>query len=186
MKIEISRISEKDTDELYQLFDNVIKDNFLFEGYTLESLQDGIQQCINQPMEGIKSDFESEGKDNYHLIAKINGKIIGTMAHGTLSETVYKNTSFKNGIREIKSAYILPDYQNKGVGSILLNAILLSLYQTDIKKVCIYSGFKKGIAFWEKKFGKAPIILKDYFDKDVDCLIWHKELKDIIIEYNVK
>lgn len=186
MDIQIARITKDDIDKLEQLFNEVITDNFKFEGCDLEEYSESINKLINYQIACINRDIESEGLNDYYLVAKADGKIIGTIAYGLVSETINSITQFdSNDISEIKSAYILPEYQNKGVGTILLNCILISMMQAGIKEFCLYTGFEKGLSFWKRKFGNPDIIAKDYFDIDENCYIWHKKIEDVEIKFGL-
>lgn len=182
-KIVIRRPTTKDIKELYELFTIVITDTFVKEG--LKDEVEGINEQIQSKKEYLCQDIESEGKERYFLIATVNNKIVGTIEYGPVSQLILECTNNELvGYNEIGSVFVLPEYQKQGIGSLLLNSIYLSLVSNGIKEFCLDSGYTRAQKYWIYKLGEPKYILKDYWGKGFNHMIWCKKTKDIKILYN--
>ncbi len=70
----------------------------------------------------------------------------------------------------------MPEYQGKGIGTMLLNAILACLRQKGVSEFCLDSTYKKAQSYWTKKLGQPSVTLKDYWGKGLNYMIWHRNL----------
>ncbi len=77
-----------------------------------------------------------EGKKSIILVACKRDKIIGVVYAG---KKKCCSASFKKYDAEIYKLYVLPQYQGKGIGSALFNAVLAKLRSLDFKKVMLKS-----------------------------------------------
>lgn len=84
-------------------------------------------------------------------------------------------------MREIGTVFVLPDYQRRGIGSLLLSSMFLTFLGNGIQEFCLDSGYTKSQKIWERKFGKADYILKDYWSEGSDHMIWRRNTKDMNI-----
>jgi GNAT superfamily N-acetyltransferase len=125
-------------------------------------------------MQLLMKDLQSNGKDYYFILAVVDDQIIGTAGFGPSGEMIREMT---NGalasVLEIGSLYVHPDYQGKGVGSGLIDAILEIFRNQKIEEFCLDTGFPTAQKVWIKKFGKPTTWLKDYWGKGSDHMIWH-------------
>lgn len=176
--IYIKRVNEDDLEELHNLFLTTISDNFKKEGIGDDLVS--ITNEVNNKNQNIKNDILSNGKDRYFLLLYSNNKIIGTASFGKSSDLIrnLSDNKLKN-IVEIGDVYILPSYQNKGLGTLLLNSIFLSLLSRGIYEFCLDSGYTIAKQIWAKKLGEPYIIKKDYWDEGVDHHIWYTTIKEI-------
>ena len=179
MNIKITRPQNKDIGEVDQLFALVIKDNFQNEGIaSTEEIEEQVQFQTNN----LKQDLDSNGTEEYYLLARSRQTIIGTAAYGKPNEIIRKNWHGDlTGIPEVKSVYILPEFQGRGIGTLLFGSIIQCLGQKDIEEFCLDSGYKRAQGYWSKKLGKPSIILKDYWGKNADHLIWHCNVSDLVV-----
>lgn len=181
MDLFITRPKKEDVEEIRHLFTQTITDAFRQDGIDDAS---GLREEIEKQMQFLKQDFESEGKEAYFLLAKIDGKIAGTIAYKEANEKIKKNiqTDLSN-VPEIASVYVLPKLQGKGIGALLFNAILVTLLHKKVDGICLDGGYKKSQKYWTKKLGDPSVTLKDYWGKGFDHLIWLRKLSDISILY---
>ncbi|MGM7684304.1 GNAT family N-acetyltransferase [Cytobacillus sp. Hm23] len=180
--IEIRRPRSEDINELNQLFSMVIKDTFAREG--LSELLDYIENEIKTKEEYLKCDFGSDGKNRYFLIAldKNCSKVIGTIEYGPSSDLINSCTDrVLKGLYEIGTIYVHPDYQKRGVGTLLLNEIFLTFLNRGIKEFCLNSGYINSQKVWKKKFGEPDYLMKDYWGQGRDHMIWRRYTKDMFI-----
>ncbi|CAM4165117.1 GNAT family N-acetyltransferase [Bacillus paramycoides] len=184
--VAIRRPNSNDLDELYLFFRMVITNTYKDEG--LSQLLDDKENEINTKKQYLKNDFDSNGENRYFLLAidTSNEKIIGTIEVGPASTLINSCTGdvLKN-LYEIGTVFVLPEYQRKGIGSLLLNAMYLTLLSRGITEYCLDSGYKKAQSIWTKKFGEPSYILKDYWGESSDHMIWKKSLHDIPIIFEL-
>ncbi len=81
--------------------------------------------------------------------------------------------------------FILPDYQKKGIGTLLLNAILTVLHGQHIEEFALDSGYSQAQKVWKKKLGEPTLVLKDHWGEGADHMVWHCKMADLAIEYVV-
>ena len=177
--VEIRRPNSDDLEELHLLFRIVITNTFKEE--RLSHLLDDIENEINTKKRYLKNDFDSNGENRYFLLAidTNNDKIIGTIESGLASTLINSCTGgVLKDLYEIGTVFILPEYQRKGIGSLLLNAMFLTLLSKGITEFCLDSGYKKAQSIWKKKFGEPNYVLKDYWGESSDHMIWKKSLHD--------
>lgn len=180
--IEIKRPSIDDYEELHQLFHTVIVDTFAREG--LSDLADDIENEIEAKKQYLKCDFDSDGENRYFLIAvdKHSNKIIGTIEFGPSSKLINSCTDGTlKDLYEVGTVFVLPNYQRRGIGNLLLNVVLLTLLSRGIKEFCLDSGYTNAQKIWKKKFGEPNFLRKDYWDEACDHMIWKKRINDIPI-----
>lgn len=183
--IEIRRPRQEDQAELYQFFDKVIRETFANEG--LSDLVDDIENEIVQKKKLLECDFESNGEKRFFWIAvdKSINKIIGTIEYGTSSKLIHicTNGELKDYV-EIGTVFVSPDYQRKGIGTLLLNVMFLTLQSRGITKFCLDSGYSIAQKIWKKKFGKPDYLLKDYWGMGSDHMVWKRQTSDMEILFN--
>lgn len=72
-----------------------------------------------------------------------------------------------------------PHYQRNGVGNVLLKAMYSAMRQKGIKEFVLDSGYKTAQQIWTKKFGEPQYLLKDYWGKANDHMIWKVNIDDV-------
>ncbi|EJS68980.1 GNAT family N-acetyltransferase [Bacillus cereus] len=184
--VEIRRPNSDDLEELYLFFRTVITDTYKEEG--LSQLLDDLENEINIKKQYLKTDFDSNGEKCYFLLAMdtSNDKIIGTIEIGPASTLINSCTGgVLKDLYEIGTVFVLPEYQRKGIGNLLLNTMFLTLHNRGITEFCLDSGYKKAQSIWTKKFGEPSYVLKDYWGKSSDHMIWEKSLHDTPIIFEL-
>ena len=171
----------KDLQQIHEIFSVTIKDNFKAEGIT-----DPSDEMANTEIEVLKSTlkkyFDSKGTEERFLIAATQGKVLGTIAYGKPGQLILENYKIDHSnTPEVKSVYVLPDYQNKGIGKCLFQAILKVLEQNAIKNFCLDSGYKRAQLYWKKRLGNPSCIVPDYWGEDHYHLIWHEKVAEVLI-----
>lgn len=175
----IRRPNTSDIEELNQFFHLVITDTFAKEG--IANLVDDIEAEIVCKKKYLKHDFESNGEKRYFLIALEEDKIIGTIEYGPSSEliTVCTDGEYKNLV-EVGTVFVLPPYQRQGIGTKLLNEMVQTLRNRGIEEFCLDSGYGLAQQIWQKKFGEPNYLLKDYWGKGQDHMIWKITMEPFI------
>jgi GNAT superfamily N-acetyltransferase len=179
--IMIRRPRAEDYEELEQLFITVVKDTFKREG--LSDLYDDIENEIESKKRYLQSDLDSNGEHRYFLIAiDQHHRIVGTIEFGPASELIHECTDGAwGGLQEVGSVFVHPEYQGRGIGTLLWNAMLLIFLGRDIHEFCLDSGYDRAQAIWRKKFGDPDYWLKDYWGSGHDHMIRKRNARDVAI-----
>ncbi|GAA0133969.1 GNAT family N-acetyltransferase [Paenibacillus sp. YSY-4.3] len=178
LHLEIRRPSSRDTEELCEFFRIVITDTFMKEG--IEELLDDIEDEINSKIIHLENDFESGGTQHYFLIAVHKREIIGSIEIGPANEIIRNATNMASQDSiELGTVFVHPHYQRNGVGNVLLKAMYSAMRQKGIKEFMLDSGYKTAQQIWAKKFGESQYLLKDYWGKANDHMIWKVNIDDV-------
>ncbi|PEJ60175.1 GNAT family N-acetyltransferase [Bacillus sp. AFS002410] len=179
INIQIRRPRIEDVKELHQFFRVVIIDTFTKEGLG-EKLED-INDEIKTKVKYLKNDFDSNGESRYFLIALDHDKIIGSIEYGPASDLIMECTKNElNGLIEIGTVFIHPDYQKKGIGNLLLDSMYSTLQNRGINEFCLDSGYTNAQKIWKKKFGEPKYLFKDFWGKGYDHMIWKIKISNIL------
>ncbi|MGJ7913027.1 GNAT family N-acetyltransferase [Neobacillus sp. LXY-1] len=184
VKVEVRRPKQEEREELNQFFSLVIKDTFLKEG--ISDLVYDMEEEIETKNQYLQADFDSNGRNRYFLIAATGDKIIGTIAFGSSNSLIQEcSKGDLTDVIEIGTVYIHPDYQNRGIGTLLLNTMLLTLMSKGIEEFCLDSGYKNAQKIWRKKLGEPDYWMKNYWGEGSDHMIWHRLLKEIPVLFTI-
>ena len=182
MRVFISRPQKTDVAELHHLFNIVITDAFKQDGIGDDTT--GIETEVNKQLSFINKDLQSDGKTLFFLLARTAQQIVGTIAYSEASNLLKKHLDVDlQNVPEITSVQVLPTFQNKGIGSLLFNAILISLLHKNTREVCLDGGYKKSQGYWIKKLGDPNVILENYWGDGLDHMIWYRKMTDLKIVY---
>lgn len=187
MKINIVRPNRTHLEELEKLFQSVIKNTFIQDGIWDDT--DWIREEVSKQITFINKDLNSWGADIYFLLAKCEDKIVGTIWYASASNNEFIKSNLEQDIvwvQEITSVYVLPEYQKKGIGSILLNAILVSLLHKWVSSICLDWGYVQSQKVWTKKFGQPNFVSKNHFGEWLDYMIWYRNISDVDISYKIR
>lgn len=177
LSIEIKRPIEKDLDNLNLFFRVVIEDTFEREG--IAHLVDDIESEIIEKQKYLKLDLDSNRENRYFLLAIINNQIIGTIEYGPVSKLISDLTNGElQDLVEVGTVFVRPDYQGKGIGTLLWNAMYLTLQSKGIDEFCLDSGYSNAQKIWKKKFGKPDYLIKDYWSEGNDHMIWRRKARN--------
>lgn len=186
-KIEIRRPRIDDKEKLHLFFQLVITDTFEKEG--ILDLQEDINKELRTKRQLLKDDFDSEGKNRYFLLAidTATNEAIGSIEYGSSSELIQSCTKgkYKNFV-EIGTVFVHPVYQRRGIGSLLLNAMLLSLQSRGITDYCLDSGYSSAQQIWKRKFGEPNYFLLNYWGEGSHHMIWKRSTNDTICSYEIR
>jgi N-acetylglutamate synthase-like GNAT family acetyltransferase len=177
--IEISRPKLEDAELINEFFQIVIRDTFERNG--ISDLVDTITEEIKDKRRCLNQDIESDGKNRFFLIAKEGEKIVGSIEYGPSNDLIISCTNGElKDVVEIGTVFVHPDYQDKGIGSRMLDLIFKEMEKKGIKELCLDSGYKTAQKIWLRKFGKPEYHLKDYWGEGFDHMVWRLNMKDVI------
>ncbi|MGE7947414.1 GNAT family N-acetyltransferase [Lysinibacillus sp. NPDC093688] len=174
-KINIRRPQPTDTKELHEFFLLVITDTFEKEG--LAGLHDDQKEEWELKKHYLQWDLDSQGEKRFFWIAvdEETKNIIGTIEYGVANELIQK--TIKDDLiefPEIGTVFIHPHYQNRGLGSMLLQKIITTLESKNMRGFCLDSGYKQAQTFWQKKLGKPNFLLEHYWSENSHHMIWKR------------
>lgn len=178
--IEILRPVLSDIEDIEQLYATVIRDTFITQNIS-EQHPDEIKDEVKSKIIGLKADLESNGEEEFHLIAKIDGRIVGIIGFGKVNDEIQKNYPKANSPEEIevKDVYVLPNAQGKGIGSTLFNQAVQELKRRNISMFFLDSGFKLAQSYWRKKLGDPSIVKENYFGEGEHYMIWKCKVSEL-------
>ncbi|AZB41851.1 GNAT family N-acetyltransferase [Bacillus sp. FJAT-42376] len=177
--IYIQRPVPGQINELHQFFIRVITDTFTKEG--LGGKKEDIEEEIASKFKVLQCDFDTRGDERFFLTAAENGKIIGTIEFGPASELICActNGSIKD-LMEVGTVFVDPDYQQKGIGSRMLQAVFAELKNRGFEEFCMDSGYSRAQAIWRKRFGEPEYCLRNYWGEGLDHMIWRLKVRDVL------
>jgi len=182
--ITIHRPISADMEELNQLFRRVITDTMENEGLGEDHKM--INAEVEEKNKFLKEHIESGGKKRFFLVARYDDKIVGTIAYGPCGELIIECSEDKyNNVGEIGTVFVLPEYHNKGIATLLLNSMYLALICMNIGEFCLDSGYTKAKQIWRKKLGEPTIVKKNFWGEGYDHLIWYRRMEDVTITFKI-
>jgi GNAT superfamily N-acetyltransferase len=175
----ITNPAETDIKAVYKVFETSIPDAFEKEG--LGSLKEDIYEQVIYKKHLFDTSLKLPNSDIYFLVAKLDETIVGTISFRPCGEDIKKCTKDEfSSIGELGTLYVLPSYQNQGVGSELISAMTTYLSEQGIEQFCLDSGFKHAQKRWLRKFGKPYKEVKDYWRSGDSLMIWLCRVSDFI------
>lgn len=176
--LQIGRPRHEDVELINKFFETVIMDTFEKNG--ISHLTEMIEEEIKCKRKYLKQDMESGGRDRFFLVVKEAGRVIGTIEYGSPNELIISCTrgEYKDMV-ELGTVFVHPEYQNRGVGSMMLRLMFDELKSKRIKEFCLDSGYKTAQKTWRKKLGTPAYIMKDYWGKGDDHMIWRVSLEGL-------
>lgn len=175
----IRRPTIEDQKSVYELFKVVIKDTFKRNG--IDDLVDMIDEEIKEKKKYFMTDINTNGNDRYFLIATLDERVVGTIEYGLAGKIINECTQGKlKEFYEIGTVFVHPEYQQKGIGSHLLTALLKELESKNISHFCLDSGYESAQKIWTKKFGQPKYHIKNYWGEDAHHMIWVVKISDIL------
>lgn len=169
--IKICDLTQADIISADRVFEEAIPDALDKEG--LGSLVEEIKREVEYKKHLLDLSLSQDGSDMLFKIAKLGETVVGTIAFGPCGEDIKKCTGNQlDGVGELGSLYILPDFQGQGIGSALIKAMAGYLYKQGIAEFCLDSGYKRAQKKWLRKFGEPYKVAKDYWGKGNDHMIW--------------
>lgn len=175
--VNISKPTTQDIPNLNKFFQFILTDTFNRNGYfDLNELRDSE---IQLKKEMLKESIERDDSEHFFLIAQLeNGTIIGTISVGPANEDIIQCTNHAyEGLLEIGSLFIHPDYQKQGIASQLILEVESLLNSEGIKSYCLDSGYKLAQKTWTQKFGEPQYLIKDHWGEGADHMIWKVEIQ---------
>jgi len=165
--------------QIHRVFELAIKDAFMQEG--LETHQEDIQHEINHKQERLANALHAHEPELQFLVARAYDEVIGTISYGPSGPLISECTDGQlKDVGELGSLYILPDYQNRGIGSALIREMVQQLDKQGIEQFCLDSGYRRAQVRWTRKFGPPYAVMKDRWGPDSPHMVWLCQVRDWI------
>ncbi|MEZ4883662.1 MAG: GNAT family N-acetyltransferase [Chitinophagales bacterium] len=133
-----------------------------------------IEEEIEGQLNTLQQYFQTNGSEAFYLVARYGEQIVATAAYGKPNRIITENLALDYvQVPEIKSVYVLPAFQGKGIGSLLFKKLVETLQRRSIQKFCLDSGYRTSQQFWRKKLGRPTFTLRNYWGKDAHHMIWY-------------
>jgi len=170
-EIIIVRPEASDLKSAFEVFEKSIKDAFVKEG--LQDLSQLMLEEIELKKNLLKRSVAEDDADTFFLVAKKGNLVTGTISYGPIGKEIRDCTGGAlDHLGELGSLYVLPEYQEKGTGRLLIKELARYLHQSGISEFCLDSGYKRAQKKWMRKFGVPYLIMKDYWGEGSDHMIW--------------
>ncbi|AJD89840.1 hypothetical protein JMA_05230 [Jeotgalibacillus malaysiensis] len=111
------------------------------------------------------------------FVALEDTQVLGTIACMIPGELITCGLEPEDGVFEVGSIYIHPEYQRKGVGHALLQHTQGWLLENGHSKFYLDAGFVSSQTYWKKRLGEPDILLEDYWGGGFNHMIWIGKLK---------
>jgi len=132
-RIIIRRPQLTDSKELHEFFFLVIADTYEKEG--IAKLFEDQKNEWETKKSYLKSDLDSQGDERFFWLAihEETKKIVGTIEYGIANELIQKNVKEDLlDFPEIGTVFVHPSYQNRGIGTMLLQKMLTTLESNNV------------------------------------------------------
>lgn len=177
--LQIGRPRPEDVKLINEFFETVLRDTFADN--KIAHLTEDLEGEIESKKKYLQQDLESGGRDRFFLVVKAGGKIIGTIEYGAPNELIMKITDGEySDVMEIGTVFVHPEYQNKGIGSMMLRLMYDELRAKGYNEFCLDSGYKTAQKTWTKKWGKPAYTMKNYWSKGSHHMIWRVDLEGLL------
>ncbi|WP_409298938.1 GNAT family N-acetyltransferase [Peribacillus sp. SCS-26] len=185
MNVMIRRPQAGDQTELHSFFTRVLTHTFEKEG--LMHLRDDLLQEIELKKQMLAADLMSSGTDRYFLLAvhPADGNIVGTIEYGGTNDLIVAVTDGQMaGLIEAGTIFVAPEFQGKGLGTLLLNALILHFTGKGIKEFCMDSGYKRAQNIWKAKFGEPNFTSYNHWGENSHHMIWRVSVDSFAIKFS--
>lgn len=178
--LSIKKLKAENIPKVLEIITEAFHQSYILEFPNIPNFQQILDEEIIHQQKRLES-FQKSGEPSF-LVAKYEGKIVGTIAYGKPEDTMLEGVKRLNpgnkaipSLVEIKSLYVKPTLQRQGVGSALLQELFKEIHKTSHTHIAAFTGFSSGKAFWEKHFGEAAVVLEQY-DGEETLWVWIKEI----------
>ncbi|HPT82906.1 MAG TPA: GNAT family N-acetyltransferase [Limnochordia bacterium] len=165
--LEIQRLTLEDLEGAGVVFEQSISSAFQREGIAEDA------PAEIEFKKGLLRSSLQEGSSLVFFVAKLAGRVIGTISFGPCGEDIRKGTHGELAeLGELGSIYVLPEFQGRGVASALIAAMAAYLDSQGVREFTLDCGLKEAQQKWRQKFGQPFKVVKDYWGQGADHFIW--------------
>ncbi|MFF2908422.1 GNAT family N-acetyltransferase [Paenibacillus sp. NPDC057934] len=177
-QLTINRLTQADIQSAFELFTSSITNTFEKEG--ILHLTDNLHSEIEVKQQKALASL-AEHSDIYFLAAKINETVVGTISFAPCGEVIRALSDNQlDDVGELGSLYVLPSYQDQGVGSALIKELITYLVSQGTEQFCLDSGYSSAQSRWKRKFGEPYKVAIDYWGPGSAHMVWLCQVSDHI------
>lgn len=178
-KVRIERPKLEEEFEINQFFRLVLEDTFKKNG--LLNMEELLEEEVEDKRRCLRQDFDSTGAMRHFLIAWLDQRIVGTIEFGAANDLISACTENKlRHLMEIGTVFVHPEFQNKGIGKALLDAIFEKMMDAGLEEYCFDSGYPEAQKIWIHVFGEPEYHLKNYWGEGADHMVWRGKIAERI------
>ncbi|MHA2854383.1 GNAT family N-acetyltransferase [Paenibacillus lautus] len=182
--VEIRRPNRNNMKAMEHFFRFVITDTFAKEG--LADLSEDIEQEIDSKIRCLNADIATNGEQRYFLIGLIDNGVVSSIEFGPSNALIRKSSNGDlHDVVEIGTVFVHPDYQQQGIGNLMLHIMFLTLLNKGITEFCLDSGYTRAQKIGKKKLGEPDYVLQDHWGRGVDHMIWRRRMTDVPIVFSI-
>ena len=174
IRIQIRPLKIGDVSELKKLFEKTIYE--IFERNNIEDKKELEQEINDKIFKVFKSIIEEESSSNFYVAEKEN-TIIGIAGLSLINSDIESYIEINENAYELGTVYVLPEFQRKGIGSLLINTVIENIKNLGIHEFYLDCGYRTSQSYWIEKFGKPYINIENKFGKNQDYMIWKVKTK---------
>ncbi len=175
-ELKICRPKWSDLEAIENLFFKTVQTTFAEEQIP-DPNQTSFKQEVQALQDQIKVTLSRTNSPNFYWIAKVADLVVGTIAYGIPSRIITEHLAEWDGqAPEIKSVYILPEFQGQGIGTTLFQTIQERLEEEGIRAFCLDSGYKQAQLYWQRRLGAPTRVLPDYWGEGSDHWMWWRQV----------
>ncbi len=179
--ILIRRPKKEERAQIHALFSRTIAHTLEEEGVGDEV--ELIASLVKDQQELIDLDIDTDGQQCFFLVAQHKGQIVGTICLRPCSDIIRECADRDTqGMLEIGSVYVLPEFQGKGIARLLLIRMYRTLIEKGATEFWLDSGYDIAKQVWRKILGEPSIIIKNYWAEGVDHHLWFRKLGEVDVE----
>ncbi len=177
----IRQPEKKDENEIHQIFSIVINDAFDKEP-NFSDPQEIVDEIRNQKNK-LELFFSSSGEEEYFLLTEYENQIIGTLSFGKPSDIIIKEIG-KEAINSpaLKSAYVLPKFQSRGVVKMLFFEIIKEIKRRGHSQFYFDCGYALAQSYYLKLFGEPEVFLPHCWGQNCHHRIWKCRVNDYLLK----
>lgn len=184
MNIQIRRLQQGDLEQVLQFFRKVSIDTYEKNGIT--NYEEAIEDELLTKARYLEQHIQTNGRARHFLLAFDGEQVVGTIGLYTANQIAVKLTNGAvEGLHEIGTVYIAPQYQRRGIGKLLMKAMMLVCNARQIDTFCLDSGFATAQAVWLHMLGEPTYLFENYWGDGAHHMIWRRRVEDIAIDFTI-
>lgn len=184
MNIQIRRLQERDMEQVLNFFRMVSIDTYEKNG--ISNYEEAIEDELRTKARYLEQDVNTNGRERHFLLALDGDQVVGTIGLYIANHVAVKLTDGAvEGLYEVGTVYIAPEYQRRGIGKLLMKAMMLVCNARQINQFCLDSGFATAQSVWLHMLGEPTYLFENYWGEGAHHMIWLSSTEDVKTEFQI-